>query len=120
MKFRCCSCNHTFDQSEQEYQGIAVIGKKVVCPNCKLNLKVSEMSDLDKKFNTIGLLACALFFILLIYNSYVENPTKFTIILNFIPVILIMILKVRDILQKRIKIKKGEYYTLKTEQYEKI
>jgi len=120
IKFRCFSCSHTFDQSEQKYKGIRVIGKKVVCPRCNINLKVSDdTNDLDKKLNILGLVAVAFFVGHWIYISLVEE-TKFSGYFIFIPALIILIIKIRNATQRKDKIEKGEYYILKTEPYIKI
>lgn len=74
--FECCSCSYVFDQSQQSYKGIRIIGTQVICPACKKQLIVSkeEVNEMDERVDNYGFIVCLLFLAGLCYFKFVEAP----------------------------------------------
>jgi len=116
IDFRCFNCDHVFDQSGQDYKGIRVIGKKFKCPNCNTDVLVSKEGTVkDRKFDQINFFACILFFILFFLRYYIENPKIVDIFTVFLIIFVIAPLTLRKRFMACVRVKKGEYTTLKTE-----
>jgi DNA-directed RNA polymerase subunit RPC12/RpoP len=75
IEFECAKCGQIFDQSNQSYKGIRVIGRKVVCPHCSTELLVpTQETKFQRKIGIVIAIVSLIFLGLLAYYEFVEEP----------------------------------------------